>query len=506
MPAPGSHNAAHRFELTHRQQQVIELLAHGKTNFEIAQELGISLEGAKYHVRELLNRLGVDSREEAVALWNERKQPAARIGRALRALPSLSWVARITVVGAACLACTAVVVGLVMAYRSDGKHRPGLATQSSVTVLPTPPASSSATTENATADAEPAKVGVSWNWNTGDAHDFAWFDADSTSVAVAVAPLSPDPGFVAYLDASTGYERWHHAVPAGAFLPALTSDAVVFGTADGTVWALSRSSSDVLWTVPFPGVPFQTLAADGTVVVGDADPEVWGPGGLVDKTRLAGRVWGIDARTGTVLWKVETGAFESFIAISGNIVVISTYDPRDGAKTETLAVDSATGQRLWEVSTDPASTPPVIARGKVFVATAMGTLSAFDLQTGRELWTARPTSGGMYSFPSVIGNSVLAGANTGALDARNANDGSLLWSAQVGECRVRAFAVQGQTFLFICGWIGTVGADGGEPKQWLVPQGEFQWVEPIASRGILASSYTGEGPVTLVALVVANEP
>jgi DNA-binding NarL/FixJ family response regulator len=43
MPAPGSHNAAHRFELTHRQQQVIELLAHGKTNFEIAQELGISL-------------------------------------------------------------------------------------------------------------------------------------------------------------------------------------------------------------------------------------------------------------------------------------------------------------------------------------------------------------------------------------------------------------------------------------------------------------------------------
>jgi DNA-binding CsgD family transcriptional regulator len=506
MPAPGSHNAAHRFELTHRQQQVIELLAHGKTNFEIAQELGISLEGAKYHVREMLNRLGVDSREEAVALWNERKQPATRIARAFGALPSLSWVARITVVGAACLACTAVVVGLVMAYRSDGKHRPGLATQSSVTVLPTPPASSSATTENATPDAEPTKVGVSWNWNTGDAHDFAWFDADSTSVAVAVAPLSPAPGFVAYLDASTGYERWHHAVPSGAFLPALTSDAVVFGTADGTVLALSRSSSDVLWTVPFPGVPFQTLAADGTVVVGDADPEVWGPGGLVDKTRLAGRVWGIDARTGAVLWKVETGAFESFIATSGNIVVISTYDPRDGAKTETLAVDAATGKQLWRATTGPATTPPVISKDTVLVATATGPLDALDLKTGRQLWSVQPSSGGTYSFPSVIGNSVLVASNTGTLDARDAQDGALLWTTSVGECRVHAFVVKGQTFLFMCGWIATLGADGGAPKQWLVPQGEFQWVEPIASRGILASSYTGEGPVTLVALVVANEP
>jgi DNA-binding CsgD family transcriptional regulator len=55
--------------LTPRQREVLELVARGKTNFELAQALGLSLEGAKYHVREILGRLGANSREEAVALW-----------------------------------------------------------------------------------------------------------------------------------------------------------------------------------------------------------------------------------------------------------------------------------------------------------------------------------------------------------------------------------------------------------------------------------------------------
>ena len=85
------------------------------------------------------------------------------------------------------------------------------------------------------------------------------------------------------------------------------------------------------------------------------------------------------------------------------------------------------------------------------------------------------------------------------LDARSVEDGSLLWSTPIGECRVQAFAGNGQTFLFICGWIATIGPNGGPPQQWLVPQGEFQWVEPFGD-GNIASSYTGEGPVSVVAL------
>ncbi len=51
---------------------VLSLLQRGYSNKEIAQELGISLAGAKFHVSEIISRLGVSSREEASA-WQARK-------------------------------------------------------------------------------------------------------------------------------------------------------------------------------------------------------------------------------------------------------------------------------------------------------------------------------------------------------------------------------------------------------------------------------------------------
>lgn len=45
-------------ELTPGHREVRQLLAKGRTNFEIAEALGISLEGAKYHVREIMGRSG----------------------------------------------------------------------------------------------------------------------------------------------------------------------------------------------------------------------------------------------------------------------------------------------------------------------------------------------------------------------------------------------------------------------------------------------------------------
>jgi DNA-binding CsgD family transcriptional regulator len=51
--------------LTQREQEVLELIRRGLTNEEIAQRLGISLDGAKYHVSQILSKLGVVTREEA---------------------------------------------------------------------------------------------------------------------------------------------------------------------------------------------------------------------------------------------------------------------------------------------------------------------------------------------------------------------------------------------------------------------------------------------------------
>ena len=52
--------------LTAREQQVLELLASGLTNKEIAQRLGITEHTIKFHVNAILGKLGAETRTEAV--------------------------------------------------------------------------------------------------------------------------------------------------------------------------------------------------------------------------------------------------------------------------------------------------------------------------------------------------------------------------------------------------------------------------------------------------------
>lgn len=55
-----------RPRLTPRQRQVLELLAHGRSTAEIAQELQISEQTVRNHIRHLLAELSVRTRLEAV--------------------------------------------------------------------------------------------------------------------------------------------------------------------------------------------------------------------------------------------------------------------------------------------------------------------------------------------------------------------------------------------------------------------------------------------------------
>jgi DNA-binding CsgD family transcriptional regulator len=59
--------------LTPREREVLALLGHGLTNEEIAHRLGISPDGAKYHVSQILSKLGVATREEAAASRPEER-------------------------------------------------------------------------------------------------------------------------------------------------------------------------------------------------------------------------------------------------------------------------------------------------------------------------------------------------------------------------------------------------------------------------------------------------
>ena len=76
-------------ELTPRQREVLALVAKGHTNAEIAEQLGITLAGAKWHVSELLTRLDVDSREELADFWAQETGLRGRLGRFAAALGGL---------------------------------------------------------------------------------------------------------------------------------------------------------------------------------------------------------------------------------------------------------------------------------------------------------------------------------------------------------------------------------------------------------------------------------
>jgi len=78
-------------DLTSREREVLRLVRVGLTNEKIAQRLGITVAGAKYHVSEILSKLGVASREEA-ALWRPSRRPwwegaVAALGAAASRLP-----------------------------------------------------------------------------------------------------------------------------------------------------------------------------------------------------------------------------------------------------------------------------------------------------------------------------------------------------------------------------------------------------------------------------------
>ncbi|HET7737150.1 MAG TPA: helix-turn-helix transcriptional regulator [Tepidiformaceae bacterium] len=73
-------------DLTAREREVLGLIASGLTNGEIANRLEISFTTAKWHVSEIISKLGVASREEAVAVWKHDRSLGTRAARGFRAL------------------------------------------------------------------------------------------------------------------------------------------------------------------------------------------------------------------------------------------------------------------------------------------------------------------------------------------------------------------------------------------------------------------------------------
>ncbi len=103
-------------ELNERQREVLDLLVAGKTNAEIGEALGITLDGAKWNVSEILTKLGLDSREEAADYWRWRNGGVRHLGRALRGVVTgIPLKAALASAGAFTVGVTALTIWLALA-------------------------------------------------------------------------------------------------------------------------------------------------------------------------------------------------------------------------------------------------------------------------------------------------------------------------------------------------------------------------------------------------------
>ncbi len=128
--------------LTPAEWRVLEEMREGGTNAEIAVRLGISPDTVKYHVSNMLAKLGVQNRRE-LAAWRPEPEAKRRRLRAVLAIPAalgpvvrpLGWVA----IGAAALGVVAVVTVALVVLAGNGDQPVVVAPPPAESPEPSPP-------------------------------------------------------------------------------------------------------------------------------------------------------------------------------------------------------------------------------------------------------------------------------------------------------------------------------------------------------------------------------
>jgi hypothetical protein len=120
---------------------VLSLLREGLTNEQIAERLGVTLHAARYHVSEILSKLGVATREEAAAWHPEEARPGPHWSLAFQIW--LTTAAAVTLIGVGVLAWGVLhdsgetLPGNGPGVAATGSPAPGASTPASQSPIPT---------------------------------------------------------------------------------------------------------------------------------------------------------------------------------------------------------------------------------------------------------------------------------------------------------------------------------------------------------------------------------
>lgn len=265
---------------------------------------------------------------------------------------------------------------------------------------------------------DPATGGVIWRQQLGAAATGA------PTVAGGRVFVSGRDGTGWAVDAADGRVLWsvqstpdRRGVQGGA-APAVSGDTVVFPFISGELVAANTATGAPLWTAYVLGARTGRTHARVTDITGD--PVIIG--GRVYAGNHSGETVALDLATGTTIWSAPHGALGPVTVAGGAVFLLSDQN-------DLLRLDAGTGEVLWSVPLPffvdervrrrkaiVAAYGPLLAGGRLFVASDDGTMRVLDPASGTPLGTV-PLPAGAAVEPSVAGGTLYVVTADGTLNA-----------------------------------------------------------------------------------------
>lgn len=242
------------------------------------------------------------------------------------------------------------------------------------------------------------------------------------SVSDGLVYVSTRDGSATALSASNGRIAWQ--IPAlasqsgvvGVAAPAFDGRLVLFPFASGQMIAAEKSSGTGLWAGQVTGRRLGRAYAAISDLSGD--PVI--DGATVYAGTAAGRLASFSAETGAPGWTAEDGAAGLFAVAGGAIFLVND-------EAQLVRLDAATGEAVWRVDMPYftkdkdkkrkgifAHYGPVLAGGRLWIASSSETLTAFDPASGAALQQIE-LPGGAASAPVVAGGTLYVLSKNGKL-------------------------------------------------------------------------------------------
>ncbi|MDB5665818.1 PQQ-binding-like beta-propeller repeat protein [Cypionkella sp.] len=271
-------------------------------------------------------------------------------------------------------------------------------------------------------------------------------------------------GELVALDASTGGIAWRQRFDSPLTGAPTVSGNVVYAIGrDGSALAVSADTGRQIWQQP--GAP-NASGMVGSASVGLGDNEAVLP-------FASGQISAVQAASGDPVWNAGVSgqrlgrSYAAMGDVTGDPVIVGNTVYLGTAAGRTVAIDMTTGARIWTAN-EGALNPPLVAGGSVFVVNDEARLVRLDAATGQVIWSvempyyvkAKPKKRqAIYAHygPVLAGGRIVVASSDGSLRGFDPTNGNMVYSVEIPGGAASAPALA-QGLLFVVGGNGQLHA------------------------------------------------